>query len=280
MLRHEIEVRRIALSQFGLRNIPMGTPLSQLEEMLVPLYLHHRYQLEAAAKSIGGLDYTYSVKEEGGLVPTPTRRILPAAAQRDALKAVLSTLDPEFLEIPPRILALIPPRGNVSITSNTELFEHRTTPAFDPVSAAMSSADITLAALLDARRAARLVQFHAEDAGNPDFNEVVNDVIAVVTRREPGYRGAITRGMARLTATRLMDLATNRDADPQVRAEASEGLRRLSAKLADTAIRDEAELAHRHAMRDDIARFLERPDQPRTQPKLPEVPPGPPIGGD
>jgi hypothetical protein len=280
MLRHEIEVRRIALSQFGLRNIPMSTPLAQLEEMVVPLYLHHRYQLEAAAKSIGGLDYTYSVKEEGGLVPTPTRRIVAAAAQRDALNAVLSTLDAAFLEIPPRIVVLIPPRGNVDITSNTELFEHRTTPAFDPVSAAMASADITLAALFDARRAARLVQFHAEDAANPSFSEVVNDVLDVVTKRESGYRGAITRGSARLTATRLMDLAANRDADPQVRAEASEGLRRFVARLNDAAIRDDAELAHRHALRDDITRFLERPDQPRTQPKLPEVPPGPPIGGD
>jgi len=278
MLRHEIEVRRIALSQFGLRNIPVGTPLAELEEMLVPLYLHHRYQLEAAAKSIGGLDYTYSVKEEGGLVPVPTRRILPAAAQRDALTAVLSTLDPAFLEIPPHILGLIPPRGNVNVNSNTELFEHRTTPAFDPVSAAMASADITLAALLDARRAARLVQFHAEDPANPDFNEVVSDVIAAVTRREAGYRGAITRAAARLAATRLMDLAANRDADPQVRAEASEGLRRFAAKLSDAGIHDDAEIAHRHALRDDIARFLDRPDQPRTQPKLPEVPPGPPIG--
>jgi uncharacterized protein DUF4953/uncharacterized protein DUF5117 len=280
MLRHEIEVRRIALSQFGLRNIPMSTPLAQLEEMLVPLYLHHRYQLEAAAKSIGGLDYTYSVKEEGGLVPTPTRRIVAAAAQRDALNAVLSTLDPAFLEIPPRIVALIPPRGNVDVTSNTELFEHRTTPVFDPVSAAMASADITLAALFDARRAARLVQFHAEDAANPSFNEVVNDVLDVVTKRESGYRGAITRGSARVAATRLMDLAANRDADPQVRAEASEGLRRLIVRLNDAGIRDDAEIAHRHALRDDITRFLERPDQPRTQPKLPEVPPGPPIGGD
>ena len=278
MLRHEIEVRRIALSQFGLRNIPMGTPLAELEEMLVPLYLHHRYQLEAAAKSIGGLDYTYSVKEEGGLVPTPTRRILPAAAQRDALTVVLSTLEPSFLEISPRILALIPPRGNVDVTSNTELFEHRTAPAFDPVSAAMASADITLAALLDARRAARLVQFHAEDAANPDFNEIVGDLIAAVTRRESGYRGAITRAMARLAATRLMDLAANRDADPQVRAEASEGLRRFAVKMNDAGIRDDAELAHRHALRDDIERFLTRPDMPRTQPKLPEVPPGPPIG--
>ena len=278
MLRHEIEVRRIALAQFGLRNIPMGTPLAQLEEMLVPLFLHHRYQLEAAAKSIGGLDYRYSVKEEGGLVPTPTRRIVPPVAQREALAAVLSTLDPAFLEIPPRILGLIPPRGNVDVTSNTELFEHHTAPAFDPVSAAMASADITLAALLDARRAARLAQFHAEDAANPDFNEVVNGVISVVTKRENGYRGSITRATARLTATRLMDLAANRDADPQVRAEASEGLRRLAAKLSDAGVRDEAELAHRHALRDDIERFLARPDQPRTQPKLPEAPPGPPIG--
>jgi hypothetical protein len=144
----------------------------------------------------------------------------------------------------------------------------------------MSSADITLAALFDARRAARLVQFHAEDAANPSFNEVVNDVLGVVTRSESGYRGAITRGSARLTATRLMDLAANRDADPQVRAEASEALRRFLARLNDAGIRDDAELAHRHALRDDITRFLERPDAPRTQPKLPEVPPGPPIGGD
>src|SRR5258708_32902484 len=97
MLRHEIDVRRIALSQFGLRNIPMGTPLAQLEEMLVPLYLHHRYQLEAAAKSIGGLDYRYSVKEEGGLVPTPTRRIVPAAGRCRAPPPDLSTAEPYFL---------------------------------------------------------------------------------------------------------------------------------------------------------------------------------------
>jgi hypothetical protein len=142
----------------------------------------------------------------------------------------------------------------------------------------MTSVDITLAALFDARRAARLVQFHAEDAANPDFNEVVNDVLAAVMRPEKGYSAAILRGAARLASTRLMDLAANRDADPQVRAEASEGLRRFAAKLSDSASHDEVELAYRHALRDDITRFLERPDQPRTQPKPPEVPPGPPIG--
>jgi hypothetical protein len=278
MLLHEIEVRRIALSQFGLRNIATGTQLSSLEEMLVPLYLHHRYQLEAATKSIGGIDYRYAVKEHGAIVPEPVRRIVPPERQRQALAAVLSTLEPSFLEVPQRIIDLIPPRGTGGREMpNTELFEHRTAPAFDPVSAAMASADITITALFDARRAARLGQFHAENAANPGFNEVIDDVLAIVTKREPGLRGAITRATARLAATRLMDLANNAAADPQARAEAAEGLRKLAARLGDKGS-DAAELAHRHMLKEEIASFLARPDQPRQQPKTPEVPPGPPIG--
>jgi len=278
MLKHEIEVRRIALSQFGLRNVPVGTPLSSLEEMLVPLYLHHRYQLEAAAKSIGGIDYTYAVKENGAVSPQPVRKIVAPERQLEAIAAVVSTLDSSFLELPQRLIDIIPPRAYGYESGTAELFDHRTAPAFDPVSAATSSADITLGALLDPRRAARLAQFHAENPSNPGFNDLLDDIFDVVTRREMGYRGAITRATARLTATRLMELAANRDADAQVRAEASEGLRRLAGRLGDAGLHDAAELAHRHSLRDDIERFLERPDQPRTQPKPPEIPPGPPIG--
>src|ERR1051325_6300648 len=106
-LRHEIEVRRIALSQFGLRNLAVGEALSSLEEKLVPLFLHHRYQLEAAAKSIGGLDYTYAVKENGVIVPQPVRQVVAPERLREGMAAVLSTPDPSFLEIPQRILDLI-----------------------------------------------------------------------------------------------------------------------------------------------------------------------------
>jgi hypothetical protein len=272
MLRHEIEVRRIAVEQFGLRNLAVGEPLSSLEEKLVPLFLHHRFQLEAAAKSIGGVYYTYAVKEKGAIVPPEVRRIVPPARQRDAINAVISTLDPAFLQIPQRIIDLIPPRAFGYERGTAELFEKRTTPVFDPISAAMSSADITLGALLDPRRAARMDLFHAEDASNPDFNEVLGRLLDVVT-----HSGSISRATCRLAATRLMDLANNRDADPQVRAEASEALRGLASRLAAPTT-DLAELAHRHALRDDIQRFLERPDQPRTQPRPPEIPPGPPIG--
>ena len=278
MLRHEIEVQHIALSQFGLRNIGVGTPLSQLEELLVPLYLHHRYQLEAAAKSIGGLDYTYTVKENGALIPLPTRKIVPAARQREALSLVLSTLEPSFLQIPQRIVDLIPPRGDVDVTSNTELFEHRTEPVFDPISAATASAEITLDALLSPERGARMEEFHAENAQNPGFNEALDRIVNIVTRHESGMAGAITRATAWVTATRLMDLANDANADPQVRADATQALRAIRVRLVPGS-RDESEAAHVNALRDDIDRFLARPEQPRTQPKAPTVPPGMPIGG-
>src|SRR5262249_61420516 len=101
----------IALSQFGLRNIPVGTPLSSLEEMLVTLYLHHRYQLEAAAKSIGGLDYTYAVKENGAIVPQPVRKIVAPERQLRAINTVVSPADSAVLALPQRVIHSLPPRA-------------------------------------------------------------------------------------------------------------------------------------------------------------------------
>ena len=261
-LRHEIEVRRIALDQFGLRNIDNGQPFSALEETLVPLYLHHRYQLEAAAKSIGGVYFTYAVKGDPNAEPP---HVVAAAQQRDALAAVMSTLDASFLEIPKRIVALIPPPSYAHGDANTELFPRRTDPTFDPIAAAMTSADITVSALLDPARAARL----AQQQDNLTLRDVTDALIGVASRQ-----GAIARATRTLIMTRLAQLANNREADPSARAEAFDALRRLSARL--TSVADAAENAHRRATRDDIERFLARPEawQP---PVIPEVPPGPPI---
>jgi len=262
MLRHEIEVRRIAMEQFGLRNLKKGEPLSSLEEKLLPLYLHHRYQLEAAAKSIGGVQYTYSViADEAPELP----RAVPVAQQREALAAVMSTLDPAFLDIPARIRELIPPPSYAWGDANTERFPRRTEPTFDSFAAAMTSADITISALLQPSRTARL----AQQEKNLTLREVLDVLIANAARE-----GALTRASRTVLLTRLAGLASNREADPQARAEAMDALRRLSSRLNDTG--DSAETAHRRATRDEIARFLERPEtwQP---PVLPAVPPGPPI---
>jgi hypothetical protein len=285
MLRHEMEVRRIGLSQFGLASIREGTPLSSLEATLVPLYLHHRFQLQAAMKSIGGLSFAYSVKTAKGPVPAQAREVVRADRQREALAAVLDTLSIDALALPPRILALIPPTAPSFDGGTAEYFPSRTSPAFDAVGVAAVAAGMPISGLLDPRRAARLIQFNGENPKNPDFAEVVD---ALVTRTwgprpEPdAYRAAVRRAVQRVVADRLMDLAANADASPDVRAVATDALRRLSASLkasANAAGAARADAAHRRAVRDDVERFLSRPAAPHQQTNPLPVPQGEPIGG-
>ncbi|MFN2598441.1 MAG: zinc-dependent metalloprotease [Pyrinomonadaceae bacterium] len=282
MLRHEMEVRRIGLSQFGLANIAPGTPLSLLEARLLPLYLHHRYQLQAAVKTVGGLYYTYSVKTAAGANPPLVQQIVPAARQRDALNAVLDTIKPDALTLPPRILDAIPPRAPGYEGGTVELFAKRTDPAFDPASAATIAADLAVSALLEPHRAARLVDYHSRNAANPDFRDVVE---ALVQRTwfdaapRDAQQATVARAVQSLVVTRLMDLAANDAASPQVRADASQALREIQeAVKARTDLPSPAEVAHRRATADDIERFLTRPDAPRKHTQPPPAPPGDPIG--
>lgn len=288
-LKHEMEVRRIALGQFGLGNIPRGAPLSSLEAKLLPLYLHHRYQLQAAIKSVGGLSYTYAVKTGGGAAePRPVVEIVPARRQMAALYAALQALRAEELKIPTRILELIPPRAFGHEGGTAELFPRRTDPAFDPIGAATIAADLVLTDLLERHRAARMIEFNARDRQYPHFDEVVWHVVQTTWKVSyPGdrYAEAVGRAVRSLAVTRLMDLAADAEASPLVRASATKGLRdigdfidyhlkpRLRAQTADAET-----LTHMRATRDDIERFLTRPDEPRRKTRPLPRPPGDPIG--
>jgi hypothetical protein len=282
MLRHEMEVRRIGLTNFGLANIREGMPLAMLEAKLLPLYLHHRYQLQAAIKSLGGVYYTYAVRTLSGPSPARVREIVPAARQREAINAALDTIAPDQLAIPARILEMIPPRAFGYDNSGTaELFTKRTEPVFDPIASATIAADLAISGLLQPQRAARLVEFHARDRANPDFKEVVDALILRTWKSaappRDAYQAAIARAVESLAVTRLMDLSANADAAPQVRATATEALRDLSEYLKAPS-QDASIAAHRRATRDDIERFLTRPDQPRKQTAPLAPPPGDPIG--
>ena len=280
MLRHEMDVRRIGLSQFGLSSVPVGTPLSLLEAKLLPLYLHHRYQLQAAVKSVGGVNYTYAVKTASGANPGKVQEIVSPARQRDALAAVLETIKVEALAIPPRILDLIPPRAFGYEGGTTELFSKRTDPTFDPIAAATIAADFTVSGLLEPHRAARLIEFHALNNASPDFKEVVDALVGATWKTvapKNAYHAEIARAVQSLTITELMDLAADPSAAPQVRAVATQALREVNAWLklpASPAIN----AAHRSATREDIERFLARPDATRKQTAPLATPPGDPIG--
>jgi hypothetical protein len=277
MLRHEMEVRRIGLKNFGLNNIAAGQPLSALEAKLLPLYLHHRYQLVAAAKSVGGLYFTYAVKTTNGPSPAKFREIVPADRQREALKAILETIKVEELALPRQILELIPPVATGFEGGTAEYFSRRTDPSFDPLAAATIAADLALSALLEPSRAARLIDFHAQNTANPDLKELI-DAIITATWKAPAPQNAYTRAIQRsvqsLAAQKLMNLASDEGASPLVRAEASAALRNLNTMLKATANAD----AHRRATQEEIERFLNRPDAVRGQPRPLPTPPGDPIG--
>jgi hypothetical protein len=275
-LKHELDVRRIGLSQFGLTTIPIGTPLSELENTLLPLFLHHRFQAIAAAKSVGGVYFTYAVRTAAGPNPARIAEIVPAATQKAALQGLLDTVSVDTLRIPERILQLIPPTASGYGGGTAEKFEKRTDPTFDPIGAATIAADITVTALLQPQRAARTIEQHARDQAVPGFGDIVTSLVQrtwSAGRPSDGYGQAIQDAVQSLVVQRLMDLAADTQATPQVRAQASAGLRRVKALTGAQAT------AHAAATREDIARFLSRPaDAFKKADPLP-TPAGEPIGG-
>ena len=88
-----MRVRRVALDRFGETAITNGAPMATLEEALVPLYLHHRYQVDAAASVLGGSEFVYAMRGDGRAPVSP----VSADAQRAALVAALSGRDARIL---------------------------------------------------------------------------------------------------------------------------------------------------------------------------------------
>ena len=280
MLRHEMQVRRIGLEQFGLQNIPKGSPLSELELKFLPLYLHHRYQLTAAVKNIGGVYYTYAVREAAGANPKSVAEPVPAERQREALQAVLATLDPKELAIPENLLRMMPPTAYGYGSGRSELFAKRTSPVFDPVGAAEIAADMAVSGLLEPNRAARMINQNARSRTSPHFSEAVDALVKAAWNNAAATNAneaAIQRAVQSLTVNRLMDLAANSNANSEVRAVATEALRSLAGSLKQAGLSGMAG-AHNRFTVDEIERFLARPAEPRKPTAPLQTPPGDPIG--
>ncbi|MDX1409959.1 MAG: zinc-dependent metalloprotease, partial [Saprospiraceae bacterium] len=150
-LERMTQVRRHAMQRFGLRTISEGTPLAYLEQVLVPLYLGHRYQVEAVAKLIGGYSYTYAVRGDNQEAIAP----VPPDQQRRAIAALLKTLSPDFLKMNLDMIKDIPPQP-MGYRRHRELFKTWTSPVFDPMAAAEGSVNHTLSFMLHPQRLARI----------------------------------------------------------------------------------------------------------------------------
>src|SRR3954463_10805341 len=276
-LRDEMRARSIAISRFGERNIRVGEPIALLQERFVPLYFMHRFALNSLTKTIGGMEYANAVRGDHIQATHP----IDGASQRRALTLLIPALQPSDLAIPDTILTLLGPRP-FSYQPYVELFGTRTRPAFDELGAARTLAQMIVDGILQRERAARVIAFQTRTPNPLTLGEVIDALTADWGSSGTGSAklDALRRVAQRAVADRLLLLAADKEAAPEVRAliELKMGaLRARSRALA--AVGDEQRRAHWSAIAGDLNRWLERQELPAPTPAL-RAPPGDPFGID
>ena len=270
------KVRATALQNFSEKNIPEGMPMAYLENVLVPLYLAHRYQVEAVSKVLGGVNYSYAVRGDG----QPANKMVDDQSQREALAALLGTLEPGFLAIPENVIQLIPPQP-IGYSRGRELFKIHTGLTFDPIGAAESSANNTLQFLLNPQRLARVVEQSARDNERLSLYELMDNLLSAVRvdSKDTPYEQELSRLVEKLTIQHLLQLAGDTKIMRQVSAMAwlkiNEMEKRLTQQVSFT--QDSNQLAHYTYLLEQINLFKRKPSDYQMPPS-PSMPDGSPIG--
>ncbi|MBW8835938.1 MAG: zinc-dependent metalloprotease, partial [Burkholderia sp.] len=270
-LNRMLQVRQAAIAHFGPDALYPGEPVATLRRKFVPIWLLHRYQLEAAAKLIGGVDFAYALNGDG----RERSLYVPLAEQRRALDALVATLEPSALEVPSALLPYLSAgwSGNPDRQEQIEIFRTAGGPVFDPLAASEVATQLTLSNLLVPERLNRLeIQAQANGAWLTPA-ELFDRLIQRATRSSapnPALQG-------RIGTTIILALArVQRDPSlsPTVALALSERLQRLAGELQRAGGSDWARglgrlLADREALTAALA----------EQRRVPQIPPGMPIGG-
>ncbi|MET7029324.1 zinc-dependent metalloprotease [Sediminicola luteus] len=270
-LKEMLEVRKVAISNFSMDNIRKNEPNSVLEDVFVPLYFFHRYQTEAVAKVIGGLDYNYTVKGDGQL----TVKTVDKKVQENAVKSILKTLDAQEIAIPKDKLSLFPPRA-IGYNRTRESFKGKTGVSFDAISAPETAADMTLKLLLHPERASRLIQQKSLEPSNLGLNEVLDDLVKGTINHNPRdpYENEVQQSINFRVLFHIMNLAAHDKVHPQVNAIASAVLMDIKSDL----VSKSKDAISREMVR-RINDFYNHPEQFKVIPS-PTIPDGSPIGMD
>jgi len=269
-LSNVLAIRKIAIQNFDMDNIREGEALSILEDLFVPLYFFHRYQVEALTKSISGVNYSYAVKGDDS--PEPTA--LNAGLQRDALEAVGQTLSPEVLMIPEDKLPLFPPRA-YGYNRTRESFDGQTGITFDYLAPPAAAANMTLGFLLHPERANRLVLQVALDEDQLGLDELLTFLVDRHIRSLPsskGYREEVMYTVGFIVIDHMIRLANEQGTSPLVKALADHRLSELKEWL-ENPEKEGLDPVYRKAYANQISK-----NKVKHLDHLPALPPGSPIG--
>lgn len=265
-LERLLRLREHALGRLSQNSIRPGRPMATIEEVLVPIYLLHRFQMQAVGKLIGGSYYRYALRGDG----QQTLQAVPPARQRAAIDVLFETLAPEKLRLPEALLQEIGPRPP-GFPKTRETFAGHTGVLFDELAPARSAVDLTLDVLLDPTRAARL-----ERGPGPDFSAITERLLDAGWRAD-SPDAAVQAVIGDVALTKLMQLVTTANADPAVRAEALAAINSLDEWLAERLSGNDAAEPRYALARLQIERMREDPASVDMIAPV-EPPPGSPIG--
>ncbi len=268
-LKHMMAVRRVALDDFGPRVLLPNEPLADLRREFVLVWLLQRYEAVAAAKLVGGVDYSYAINGHAH----PPARPVDAREQNAAIDALLETLSTRELTVPHRLLMELSYgiHGADNPQFNQEVLANAGGAVFDPLVAADVAAQVTLNALLAPSRLTRVYEQHLADPHLPGLDDLLGRLLAATVGAE---HDAVGRRIAYRTLMTLARTARDRRTSPDVAALINDRLRRIAVRFA-AAGGDTVNAAWERSM----AQLLTHPAMLRTELKYrtPRIPPGMPF---
>lgn len=222
-----MKVRATALSGFGEAVLHPGEPLANLRRKFVPVWLLHRYQVVAASKSIGGMDYSYKVAGDGHALPAPVAN----DRQEMALSNILACLDAKTLTVPKPLVEMMSAgiNGRESRAFDVEVFDTAGSSVFDGLAATDAAVQLTLGPLLEPLRLTRVYEQHARDASLLGVEELVDKLLAATIGQA---HDAVGRRIAYRTLVMLAQAAGSRQTSPDVAAIITDRLERSADSLA------------------------------------------------
>ncbi|KQC33764.1 peptidase [Nonlabens sp. YIK11] len=264
-LNRMMQIRKVAMKQFGLDNIPDGQPLSVLEDVFVPVYFSHRYQVEAASKVIGGMRYSYAIKGDAKF------EYVSKKEQEAALEALLATLEPENLKIPEDLLQYFPPRA-YGYNRDRESFKSETGVAFDPIAAAVTSAEVTIDFMLNATRLNRIAQ-QGIYGKNLELGAMMNQLTDQIfdAKTSGDYETLIARRLQELYLSKLLIANNSSQLNLNVKSKVKKQIDAINNRLLGS--KDD----HDVVLHDMIKAAQDHPENIKAIPVM-DIPDGSPIG--
>ena len=228
------QVRELALANLGLDTLSPNSSLSSLENALVPIYLLHRYQLEAVAKQVGGLVYEYERK--GDYTKAQGQQFVAPAVQQRAMQQLITATTADYLTIPESVLALIPPTAYGDDITR-EHFKGKMGLMLDPVSAAASASNFAFELLLHPERLNRLewqTRSSNDRRKKVGVSMLVKQILNVHWYKNKS-QSLLAKRLQLVALNAVMQAVTNEKLAPEVRMEAELALLEFSEWLNDEA---------------------------------------------